>query len=97
MDVCDAAIRRMGEALHPGMTDNQLWAILHEVNIAHHGEWIESRLLSSGERTNPWFQERGPNASGRSVQAGSRPAAGCGIRDTQAPDPALQQGADLMT
>jgi Xaa-Pro aminopeptidase len=66
MDVCDAAIRRMGEALHPGMTDNQLWAILHEVNIAHDGEWIESRLLSSGERTNPWFQECG----NRVIQAG---------------------------
>jgi len=66
MDVCDAAIRWMGEALHPGMTDNQLWAILHEVNIAHDGEWIESRLLSSGERTNPWFQECG----NRVIQAG---------------------------
>jgi Xaa-Pro aminopeptidase len=40
MDVCDAAI-----TLRPGMTDNQLWAILHKVNIAHDGEWIESCLL----------------------------------------------------
>jgi len=23
------------------------------------GEWIETRLLSSGPRTNPWFQECG--------------------------------------
>jgi len=66
MDVCDAAITRMREALRPGITENQLWAILHEVNIAHDGEWIESRLLSSGERTNPWFQECG----NRVIQAG---------------------------
>jgi Xaa-Pro aminopeptidase len=25
----------------------------------HGGEWIECRLLASGERTNPWFQECG--------------------------------------
>jgi Xaa-Pro aminopeptidase len=59
MEVCDAAVARMRAALRPGITENQLWAVLHETNIAHDGEWIESRLLSSGERTNPWFQECG--------------------------------------
>jgi Xaa-Pro aminopeptidase len=59
MEVCDTAILRMRETLRPGMTENQLWAILHAVNIAHDGEWIEARLLASGERTNPWFQECG--------------------------------------
>ena len=48
------------------MTENQLWAVMHEVNIAHDGEWIECRLLASGERTNPWFQESG----NRVIQAG---------------------------
>ena len=66
MAVCDAAIARMRGAIRPGITENQLWAILHEVNIAHDGEWIESRLLTSGERTNPWFQECG----NRVIQAG---------------------------
>ena len=33
--------------------------MLHETNIAYGGEWIECRLLASGERTNPWFQECG--------------------------------------
>jgi len=66
MDVCDAAIARMREALRPGITENQLWAILHETNIAHDGEWIECRLLASGERTNPWFQE----SSNRAIRAG---------------------------
>jgi len=66
MEVCDAAIARMREAIRPGITENQLWAVLHEVNIAHDGEWIESRLLTSGERTNPWFQECG----NRVIEAG---------------------------
>ncbi|MBV9521200.1 MAG: aminopeptidase P family protein, partial [Alphaproteobacteria bacterium] len=59
MAVCDAAIGRMRQALRPGITENQLWSVLHAVNIAHDGEWIESRMLTSGERTNPWFQESG--------------------------------------
>ncbi|HKO09763.1 MAG TPA: Xaa-Pro peptidase family protein [Alphaproteobacteria bacterium] len=66
MEVCDAAIARMRETICPGITENQLWAVLHDVNIAHDGEWIECRLLASGERTNPWFQE----SSNRVMQAG---------------------------
>ena len=57
MDVCDIAVERIRRALRPGVTENQIWSILHETNIAHDGEWIECRLLASGERTNPWFQE----------------------------------------
>jgi Xaa-Pro aminopeptidase len=49
----------MRAALVPGVTENQLWSLLHETNIAHGGEWIECRLLASGPRTNPWFQESG--------------------------------------
>jgi Xaa-Pro aminopeptidase len=41
------------------MTENELWALLHETNIAMGGEWIETRLLASGQRTNPWFHECG--------------------------------------
>ena len=29
-------------------------------HIRRGGEWIETRLLASGPRTNPWFQECGP-------------------------------------
>jgi Xaa-Pro aminopeptidase len=56
----------MRAALRPGITENQLWSILHETNIAHNGEWIECRLLASGPRTNPWFQECGD----RVIEAG---------------------------
>jgi Xaa-Pro aminopeptidase len=55
--VCEQGMRRMQEALQPGVTENESWSILHQTNIALGGEWIETRLLTSGPRTNPWFQE----------------------------------------
>jgi Xaa-Pro aminopeptidase len=57
LGVADIAIARMREALRPGLTENQLWAVLHHTNISMGGEWIDARLLSAGDRTNPWFQE----------------------------------------
>ena len=63
---CEAGIEAMWRALKPGMTENEVWAQLHATNIARGGEWIECRLLTSGERTNPWFQE----CSDRVIQDG---------------------------
>jgi len=57
IDVCELGVARMHEALQPGISENALWAKLHETNIALGGEWIETRLLSSGPRTFPWFRE----------------------------------------
>ncbi|WP_250441644.1 MULTISPECIES: Xaa-Pro peptidase family protein [unclassified Caballeronia] len=54
---CEAGIERMRRELRPGMTEQELWAHLHFENIRHGGEWIETRLLASGERTNPWMRE----------------------------------------
>ncbi len=48
------------------MTEDELWSILHKTNIEHSGEWIECRILSSGERTNPWMQE----SSNKVIQKG---------------------------
>ena len=53
----EVGMAQMWQALRPGITENQLWSILHQINIARGGEWIETRLLASGPRTNPWFQE----------------------------------------
>ncbi len=64
--VCQEGIRRMIEQGAPGMSEQEIWSLLHQTNIAHGGEWIETRLLSSGPRTNPWYQEAG----GRRVAAG---------------------------
>ena len=62
---CEAAIREMEAfARHAipqgGVTEDAVWAELHAGNIRRGGEWIETRLLASGPRTNPWFQECGP-------------------------------------
>ncbi|MEO1346445.1 MAG: dimethylsulfonioproprionate lyase DddP [Pseudomonadota bacterium] len=62
---CETAVFEMErfarEAVPQGQTsEDDIWAILHAENIRRGGEWIETRLLASGPRTNPWFQECGP-------------------------------------
>lgn len=57
MAACDDGVARMRRALRPGITEQQLWAHLHAANIEAGGEWFETRLLTSGQRTNPWYQE----------------------------------------
>jgi len=42
------------------ISEDDVWSVLHAENIRRGGEWIETRLLASGPRTNPWFQECGP-------------------------------------
>ncbi|MYJ80963.1 MAG: aminopeptidase P family protein [Acidimicrobiaceae bacterium] len=63
---CEAAIGDMRAVFEPGVTEMELWATLQAGNFARYGEWIETRLLASGPRTNPWYQE----VSSRRVQAG---------------------------
>ena len=55
--VCEAGMARMYEHSLAGKTENEIWAELHFENIRSGGEWIETRLLAAGPRTNPWFQE----------------------------------------
>ena len=62
---CETAIAAMENAAREGvprgdMSEDDIWAVLHTENIKRGGEWIETRLLASGPRTNPWFQECGP-------------------------------------
>lgn len=54
---CEDGVRELEQAITPGITERDLWSTLHRSNIASGGEWIETRLLSSGPRTNPWYQE----------------------------------------
>ena len=63
---CEAAMHKMESSLKSGMTETDLWGILHYENIRRGGEWIETHLLASGPRTNPWFQE----ASSRVIEDG---------------------------
>ncbi len=60
MHACEAAVGEMHMAVQPGLSENDVWAHLHTGNIRRGGEWIETRLLSTGPRSNPWFQESGP-------------------------------------
>jgi Xaa-Pro aminopeptidase len=55
----EVAVARLREAMRPGLTENELWSVLHQSVIALGGDYVETRLLSSGTRTNPWFQETG--------------------------------------
>lgn len=55
--VAEAAMARMHESSLPGRTEQEIWAELHYENIRSGGEWFETRLLSCGPRTNPWYQE----------------------------------------
>jgi Xaa-Pro dipeptidase len=62
---CEAAIAEMeaftrAEVPKGQVSEDDIWAELHKGNIRRGGEWIETRLLASGPRTNPWFQECGP-------------------------------------
>ena len=63
---CEAAIDEMEAIFEPGVSELDLWAALWAGSVRRYGEWIETRLLSSGPRTNPWYHE----ASSRRVQAG---------------------------
>jgi Xaa-Pro aminopeptidase len=54
---CEQSIEVMRRHLVPGISEQQLWGYLHAENIKRGGEWIETRLLASGPRTNPWYQE----------------------------------------
>ena len=60
MHSCELAIAEMEAICQPGLSEDEVWAELHRGNIKRGGEWIETRLLASGPRTNPWFQECGP-------------------------------------
>lgn len=57
ISACETAVREMRARLVPGATEQEVWSVLHQQNIALGGEWIETRLLASGPRTKPWYQE----------------------------------------
>jgi Xaa-Pro aminopeptidase len=47
----------MREKLQPGLRESDALAMLIDGSIQRGGEYPETRLLSTGPRTNPWFQE----------------------------------------
>lgn len=53
----EVAVGKLRQAIRPGITENALWSVLHQSVIEQNGDYCETRLLSAGQRTNPWFQE----------------------------------------
>ncbi|CAG9983146.1 unnamed protein product [Clonostachys byssicola] len=53
----EVAVGKLRDAVRPGLTENELWSVLHKSVIDQNGDYCETRLLSAGPRTNPWFQE----------------------------------------
>jgi Xaa-Pro dipeptidase len=53
----EVGVGKLRDAIRPGMTENELWSVLHMSVIEQNGDYCETRLLSAGQRTNPWFQE----------------------------------------
>jgi Xaa-Pro dipeptidase len=60
--VCEAGMARIYEHSTPGVTEQELWAHLHFENARSGGEWLETKLLTCGPNTNPWYRECGPRA-----------------------------------
>ena len=53
----ERGVARLRAAIRPGITEQQLWSELWAQVIAEGGDYCETRLLNSGPRTSPWFQE----------------------------------------
>jgi Xaa-Pro aminopeptidase len=66
----EIAVGRLREAVRPGISENELWSVMHQSVIAFNGDYVETRLLSSGERTNPWFQESSSRVIGENELIG---------------------------
>lgn len=64
--VAELGIAKMREALVPGITEVKLWGLLNYTNLANAGEWHDGRMLASGPRINPWYQE----ATQRVIESG---------------------------
>lgn len=66
IEACERSIDVMRQHLRPGIMEQELWGYLHAANVTRGGEWIETRLLASGQRCNPWYQE----CSSRKIENG---------------------------
>ena len=73
--VAESGMTRMRNNLCNGVMEQELWAHMWSALIEGGGEWLDYRLLASGERTNPWQQE----ASSRMIRAGDMVVFDCGM------------------
>jgi Xaa-Pro aminopeptidase len=66
VEITQVALKKFEDRIQPGVSENELLATFWESLLAQGGEWCYTRLIASGTRTNPWFQEAGF----KKVQAG---------------------------
>lgn len=66
MAASEFAVAAVRDAVKPGISEQELFALMYGEVIRQGGEFVETRLLTSGPRTNPWFNE----ASGRRLRPG---------------------------
>lgn len=52
--VADVAISEVKDAIRPGVTENEMFAILTATNIRFGGDHMDARLLTAGGNTKPW-------------------------------------------
>ena len=64
----DVALAKVQEAIEPGVTENDLYAVLAHTNLTYGGERTDSKLLCAGGNTNPWLKRE---ASDRLVLPGN--------------------------
>jgi Xaa-Pro aminopeptidase len=57
--VCEAALYDLETAIRPGVSEHELLGVFYRKMLSLGGEHCFSRLLSTGHKTNPWFQEAG--------------------------------------
>ncbi|MBD1544872.1 M24 family metallopeptidase [Roseibium aggregatum] len=60
----EIGVAMLRAAIHPGLSEVELWSVMHQSIIAQNGDYVETRLLNAGARTNPWFQEAGNTVIG---------------------------------
>ena len=63
---CEESVRSLHEFAVPGVTESEAFGHLVGRSLARGGEYPETRLLTAGPRTNPWFRE----SAGRAMRAG---------------------------
>ncbi|MWD27823.1 M24 family metallopeptidase [Aquicoccus sp. SCR17] len=59
MSAVETAVWNVEKKIDPGVSENELFAEMYHGVLLGGGEFIETRLLSSGPKTNPWFNEAG--------------------------------------
>ncbi len=65
--IADVALWNVQQAIVPGVTENELFAVLASTNLSYGGEYQDCRFLAAGGNTNPWLLRE---ASDRIVRPG---------------------------